>query len=166
MNKLTTIMLLAVLPVAGMAQSKSVTSFQKKYFNHEDVTHVTIKGPLFGFLASLAEYDDDPDAQAIANIAAGINSMDILQVPYYETNLDRNEVEALRQSLSKDGYEELIRVKEGRELVNILAQGGADEIRNMLILAEEKDNFTLLSINGKLSMKDLSYLSKNHHNFH
>ena len=58
-------MLLAVLPVAGMAQSKSVTSFQKKYFDHEDVTHVTIKGPLFGFLASLAEYDDDPDAQAI-----------------------------------------------------------------------------------------------------
>jgi hypothetical protein len=47
-----------------------------------------------------------------------------------------------------------------------MSQGKEDEIRNMVILAEEKENFTLLSINGKLSMKDLAYLSKNHDDFH
>ena len=57
-------------------------------------------------------------------------------------------------------------VKEGKELVNVLAQGAADEVRNMLILVEEKEDFTLISINGTLSMKDLSYFSKHHTNFH
>jgi hypothetical protein len=166
MKKLTGLMIIALLPFMVLAQSKAVVDFQDKYSNHEDVTHVTIKGPLFSFLASLADYDDDPEAQAFARVADGIKSMDILQVPFYETDLNREEITSLRKSLQKDNYEELIMVKEGRELVNILAQGGEDEIRNMLILVEKKDEFTLLSINGKLSMKDISYLSKHHNNFH
>ncbi len=166
MKKLTTMMLLALLPFAGSTQSKAVTSFQQKYADNRDVTHVSINGPVFGFLASLAEYDDDPDAQAFANVAAGIKSMEILQVPYYETGLDRDEVTDLRHHRAKDGYEELVTVRDGRERVNIMAQGNEDELRNMLILAEEKDHFTLLSIKGRLSMKDLSYLAENHRSFH
>lgn len=92
--------------------------------------------------------------------------MEVLQVPYYETDLTREEVSSFRNSLTKDSYEEFIMVKEGRELINVLAQGAKDEVRNMLVLVEEKDEFTVISINGKLSMKDLSYFSKNHAKFH
>jgi hypothetical protein len=56
--------------------------------------------------------------------------------------------------------------KEGKELKNLMAQVTAEEIRNILLLLEEKEEFTLISINGTLSMKDLSYLSKHHRNFH
>lgn len=166
MKNLITILLIAFLPVAAMAQSKSVINFQDKYGNHPDVTTVMIKGPLFKFIASLADFDDDPDTQAVGRIADGITSMEVFSVPFYETDLEREEVTSLRDALLKDGYEEFLRVKEGKDLVNVMSQGKEDEIRNMVILSEEKDNFTLLSINGKLSMKDLSYLSKHHKDFH
>jgi protein tyrosine phosphatase (PTP) superfamily phosphohydrolase (DUF442 family) len=166
MKKVTTLMIIAMFPLLAMAQGKSVTRFQDRYMDNNEVTFVTIKGPLFKFIGSLAEYDDDPDSQAIAGIANGINSMEILQVPYYETDLSRDEVTSFRNGLAKESYEELMLIKEGRKVVNIMAQGGEDEIRNMLILVDEKEEFTLLSINGKLSMKDLSYLSKHHNNFH
>ncbi len=166
MKKLTTMMLLALLPFAGRAQSKVVANFQQKYANNRHVTQVSINGPVFGFLASLAKYDDSPDARAFANVAAGIKSMQVLQVPYYEAGLSRDEVTSLRHHLTKDGYEDLVTVRDGRERVNIMAQGNEDELRNMLILAEEKDHFTLLSIKGRLSMQDLSYLAENHRNFH
>ena len=161
-------MIISMLPLLAMAQSKSVTNFQDKYSSHAEVTYVTINGSLFNLIASIAEYDndEDEDIKAIANIADGIKSMEILRVPFYETDLNREEVASFRNSLNKENYEEFITVKEGKELVNIMAQGAEDEIRNMLVLVEEKEDFTLISINGVLSMKDLSYLSKNHHNLH
>jgi Domain of unknown function (DUF4252) len=168
MKKLTGLIILAVLPFLAMAQSKSVSSFQDKYSDHDDVTYVTIKGSLFNLIASIAEYDDDPDEdlKALANIANDIKSMQVLKVPYYDTDLSRAEVSSLRKSLEKENYEEFLMVKEGKELINVMAQGAEDEIRNMLVLVDEKESFTVISIDGKLSMKDLSYLSKHHRNFH
>lgn len=170
MKKLTTLLLLAILPFMAMAQSKSVSSFMDKYSDHDDVTYVVIKGSLFNLIASIAEYDDggepDEDLQALGRMADGIKSMAILQVPYYETNLKREEISSLRASLEKEKYEVFVSVKEGKELVNIMAQGEEDEIRNMLVLVDEKEDFTLISIDGKLSMKDLAYISKHHDNFH
>jgi Domain of unknown function (DUF4252) len=168
MKKLTGLMILAMLPFLAMAQSKSVNTFQDKYSDHEDVTYVTIKGSLFNLIASIAEYDDDPDEdlKAMANIANGIKSMQVLKVPYYDTDLSRDEVAGLRKSLEKENYEEFLMVKEGKELINVMAQGAEDEIRNMLVLVDEREAFTVISIDGKLSMKDLSYLSKHHGNFH
>ncbi len=161
-------MIIAMLPFLAMAQSKSVSSFQDKYSSHDDATYVTIKGSLFNLIASIAEYDDDPDedTKAMARIANGIKSMEVLRVPFYETDLNREAVATLRNSLKKENYEEFISVKDGKELVNVMAQGTDNEIRNMLVLVEEKDEFTLISINGTISMKDLSYLSKHHRNFH
>lgn len=170
MKKLATLLFLALLPFMVQAQSKSVTSFMDKYSDHDDVTYVVIKGSLFNLISSIAEYDDgdepDEDLQALGRMADGIKSMTILKVPYFETDLNRDEVKSLRANLQKENFEEFVSVKEGKELVNILAQGEEDEIRNMLVMVEEKEEFTLISINGKLSMKDLSYLSKNHDNFH
>ena len=170
MKKLTGLMILALLPFLAIAQSKSVTAFQDKYSNHEDATFVTIKGSLFNMIASIAEYDDeddpDEDLQAFGRIADGIKSMEVLRVPYYDTKLSRDDVATLRKALVKENYEEFLMVKEGKEVVNVLAQGAEDEIRNMLVLVDEKDDFTLISINGSLSMKDLSYFAKHHGDFH
>lgn len=157
--------MIALLPVMTLAQSESVKSFRNQYDNNPDVTSVLIKGPLFKFLASIAGNDDDPETQAFARIAKGIKSMEVLSIPFY-TDLNREDISTLRNDLKNDQYEELLIVKDGKDLVNIMSQGKEDEIRNMVILVEDKENFTLLNINGKLSMKDLAYLSKNHNDYH
>lgn len=170
MKKLTGILLLTVLPFFGMAQNKAVQDFFNKYNDHEDVTYVVLKGSLFNLFKDIAEYDNgdepDEDLQALGHMAGGIKSMKIIQVPYYETNLTKDEVNSLRASLEKDNYEEYVRVKEGKELVNIMAQGDDTEVRNMIILVEEKGEFTIISVDGKLSVKDLSYISKHHADWH
>ena len=163
-------MMIVMLPFLAMAQSKSVAAFQDKYSDHDEVTYVAIKGSLFSLLGSIAAFDDDDDPdedlQAMGRIANGIKSMEVLRVPFYDTELNREEIATLRKALAKEDYEEFISVKEGKDLINVMAQGAADEVRNMLVLVEEKEDFTLISINGTLSMKDLSYLSKHHDNFH
>ena len=138
-------MIIAMLPFLAMAQSKSVTNFQDKYSSHDDVTYVSIKGSLFNLIASIAEYDDeqDEDFQAMARIAKGIKSMQVLQVPFYETDLNREEVASFRKALAKEDYEEFLTVKDGKELINVMAQGADDEIRICLFWLKKKKNLPL-----------------------
>ena len=170
MKKLSAILLLAVLPLMVSAQSKSVSAFIDKYIDHDDVTYVQVKGSMFNLISSIAEYDNgeepDEDLQALGRIAGGIKSMTVLQVPYYDTDLSKEEVASLRSSLSKEKYEEFVRVKEGKELVTVMAQGSGKEVTNGLILVEEKDELTLISFNGTILAKDLNYLSKHHDDWH
>lgn len=170
MKKLIAIMIIALLPAGVMAQSKSLDSFIDKYIDHEDVTYVQIKGSLFNLISSIAEYDNgeepDEDLQAIGRMADGIKSMVVLSVPYYDTNISKEEVTSLKSALVKEKYEEFIKVKDGKELVSVMAQGSGDKVSNGIILVEEKDEFTLIRFTGSLSMKDLNYLGKNHDNWH
>ena len=170
MKKLTALMIIAALPLLASAQSKSVASFIDKYIDHKDVTYVQIKGSLFKLVSSIAEYDNgeepDEDLQALGRISGGINSMTVLQVPYYDTDLTKEEVASLRSSLEKEKFEEYMKVKEGKELVTIMAQGSGKEVSNGLIMVEEKDELTLISFNGTILVKDLNYMSKNHKNWH
>lgn len=170
MKKLTFLMIIALLPALAIAQSKSVDAFVDKYIDHDDVTYVQIKGSLFNLISSIAEYDNgeeaDEDLQAIGRLADGIKSMVVLKVPYYDTGASKEEVATLRSALSKEKYEEFIKVKEGKELVTVMAQGTGDIVSNGLVLVEERDNVTLIKIDGSLSVKDLNYLGKHHNDWH
>ncbi len=104
----------------------------------------------------------DPDLQAIARIADGLTSMQILTVDKYDVGVTSEEISSLKKSLSKDGYESLMSMKEGRQQVNFMAQGESDELRNMLIVVDDKEEFVLISIEGVLSSEDLSYISRQH----
>jgi hypothetical protein len=170
MKKLTALVIILALPLLVSAQSKAVTSFIDKYIDHEDVTYVQVKGSLFKLISSIAEYDNgeepDEDLQALGRISSGISSMTVLKVPYLDTDLSKEDVANLRSSLSKEKYEEYMKVKEGKEMVTIMAQGSGKEVTNGLIMVEEKDGVTLIAFNGTILVKDLNYLSKHHDDWH
>ena len=162
--KKTTTLLAALVLVSTFAigQSKSVESFKNKYKDDRDATVVTLQGNIFKLIGSIADYSDDEDAQALSKVADGIKSMQILSLPKYETGLEAEEIKALKSSIQKESYEELMNMKEGRETVVVYSQGSEDEVRNMLILVEEKNEFVLINIDGVLKMKDLAYIASNH----
>jgi len=166
MKKTTT--LLAVLLLVStfvIGQSKSVESFRDKYKDDRDATFVTLQGNIFKLIGSIADYSDDEDAKAFGKMADGIKSMQILSLPKYETDLSDDEISKLKANIKKESYEELMNMKQGREKVIILSQGQEDEVRNMLIIVEEKDEFVLINIDGVLRMKDLAYIANHHKNW-
>ena len=162
MKKTTLIVALALVSSIAFSQSKSVDSFKNKYKDDRDATVVTLQGNIFKLIGSIAEYSDDEDAQALAKVADGINSMQILSLPKYETGLEAEEIKNLKSNIKKESYEELMNMREGRETVVIYSQGSEDEVRNMLILVEEKNEFVLINIDGVLKMKDLAYIASHH----
>ena len=168
MRKLT-VTTLAVFVLSGMAwaQSKTVADFHQKYKDDRDATLVQLNGGLFKLLASIASYDaGDEDAQVIARISDNIESMDILSVPLFDSGLTPSEFDDMRGQLRKEKYEELMEIREGRDRVSFLTQGGANEVRNMVVLIREEENAVVMNINGTLDMKDLAYLAKHGRKFH
>ena len=60
----------------------------------------------------------------------------------------------------------MMSAKDGREYVEVMAKGSGSEIRDIIILVDNRDQFVLISMDGVLSMEDISYLTKNHKNWH
>lgn len=174
MKKITgLIIVLCATPLFLQAQNKAVRNFQEKYRNDRDATYVEITRSLFRFISKVANAartgentETDQEMEAMARVANGITSLKILSIPKYESGLKAQEIDNLRSSLEKDNYELLMSVKEGARFLYFMAQGNENELRNILVLIDDKDEFTLLNIDGTLTTKDLSYLTKNHHNWH
>lgn len=166
MKRLSGLVLALILPIAVFAQSPAVEKFQDKYRGEKHASFVTIEGNLFKFVAGFAEMDDDPELQAFGRIADGLRSMRVLSMNYFDVDLSKADVANLKDDLRKEKYESLMSVKDGRQYVDIMAKGSDSEIRDIVIVVDDKDDFTLLSLEGRLSTKDLAYLSRNHKEWH
>lgn len=163
----TLIFAVLVAASAAMSQSKTIEAFHSKYKDDRDATVVSLSGGLFELLSQVASWDEsDEEAQAISRIAENIKSMNILQIPLYKSGFDNDDIDKMRADLGKENYKELMTVRDGSENVYFLTQGDKNTVKNMLILIKEDNEFAVLSIDGSLEMKDLSYLAKHHKNWH
>lgn len=167
MKKLTTLFVaIALLPALAFSQSKSIAEFHAKYRNLDKTTFVDISGSLFNFASSIAKYseDDDEDAKAAGRVLSAIKAMQVLEVPY--RILDKVDLTSLKNNLVKEKYESLMTVKEHDSNINIMAQGSGSELENITFLIDEDDSFVLVTIQGTLSMEDVSYFAKHQNDWH
>lgn len=166
MKKLIAVLVLIGTANFAWAQSKTVEEFHNKYKEDRDAKVVSLNGSLFKLIGSIASYEEnDEDAKTIARIAEGIQSMDVLAIPMHKTGFDAKALDDMRSQLKKEKYEELMTMKEGSDRVYFMTQGTDSQIKNMLILIREEEEFMVMNINGTLDMKDLAYLAKNHKNW-
>ncbi|MEO1049359.1 MAG: DUF4252 domain-containing protein [Bacteroidota bacterium] len=165
LKKLLLLPLFLLATVVVYGQSKTLDSFYNKYKDDRDATTVTVSGSIFNLIsavADLAEETDDEEKEeleAFSRMAKNIKSMQVISVPMFETDLSLADIESLRKSLKAEKYEELMNVKEGKEIINFMAQTSKNEVSNMLVLIQEKDEFTILNIDGRLDLKDLAVLA-------
>ncbi len=168
MKRTTIILALLMLPMLTMAQSDAVEAFKAKYKDDRDATVVTISGSMFGLISQIASYGDDEDEelQAMARVADGIKQFQVLSVRYSRSGLKPTEVDDLKAAIEGEKYDELMQSREREKSMTFYAQQSNAEVKNMLVLIDEYDEFTILDIDGTLSMKDLSTLVKHHRDFH
>lgn len=161
MKELTALILFFMASLMGSAQS-TVKEFTDKYKGEKDATVVTLKGNIFNLLGDIAEWSDDDDAEIAARIFKGIKSMEILSLSLYDASISKEEITDFKSNLLKEKYEEYINVRDGRETVEVYAQGSKENISNILIIIQERDDFSLVNIDGSLSHKDIAYIVKHH----
>ncbi len=152
MKKLLIIGLMMSCSVMGFSQTDAISKYFEKYMDDEDFTVVYISGRMFGMFADID--DDDKEAKAAMK---GIKGLRILST-------EKNALGLYKEAIKKfnvSEYEELMKVRSGKENVNFFIREEGDVIKELLLLVGGTEaDFVMLSFIGDIDLKKISALSE------
>ena len=125
-------------------------SFFDKYADMDGVTSVYITKSM---LSLLPKGQTKVNGINIGDISSRLNNIQILssEKPEIIAKL-RKETSAFN---TRNGYEELMRVREDGTKTTIYFKNKEKELKEFILLADEKDEFTIVSIAGDLTLQEI-----------
>ena len=125
-------------------------SFFDKYAEMEGLTSVYITKSM---LSLFPKGQTSVNGVNIGNIASRLDNIQILSAD------EQPIIEKLRKETSsinpRNGYEELMRVREDGEKTTIYFKDGKKDKKEFVLLVDEKDEFTIISIVGDLTLQEI-----------
>lgn len=97
----------------------------------------------------------EPSAKAALKLAQKARRMRIM-VAEDVSIISNSEIYSFISNIKKNGYEDLIQVRDGSTLVTIMARDKNERLRNLLILVNEEDNFVYFDLKSRMKYEDLS----------
>ena len=151
------ILFVCLLSLQVSAQTSVVTNFFDKYAENEDFTTVYITGRMFSLMADIAP--DDEDAEDMLDAASGLEGLKVLQSDKVDGKKMYN---SLYNRLDKDGYEDLMVIKEGknREL-KFMIKEDKKIVKELLMLSGEESEFVLIYLYGNIDLEKIAKVTKN-----
>lgn len=130
------------------AQNNCINHFVDKYSGLEDATHLNISGNLLSFMSQ----NEDNDLRTT------LTGLEVLSLK--EPQVRADDIQALRQGIKSNNYEELIRVRDGKDLIHVfLTEKKSGIIDQLIVLVEGEESFTLLSLSGEIHYDDLKEMN-------
>ncbi|GAB5552171.1 MAG: hypothetical protein Sapg2KO_17620 [Saprospiraceae bacterium] len=153
LSKYFTIIALLCLPFVSFSQSKAIEDFYNKYKHHEDISKVELKGWVLKLVAKFTDEADTTD-----DFLRKITKLRVLSMD--EGNLvERSDYNQLLKKVKSDRFEDLMQFKDKDGDVTILIREGGSAVTDILMLISGDDNFTLLSLEGRLKFSDIQNLN-------
>ncbi|MBO6573974.1 MAG: DUF4252 domain-containing protein [Rhodothermales bacterium] len=165
----STLMLLAMLGVAGSAQAQRIERMPG-YFDFDELERivgaettleVNVKGALLRMAAEAARIEDDTLADMLLKLVA-------IQVRGYTLDYEsrevlRDRVGPLARKLSEDGWDRVVRVSEDGEFVEMLVRDTSGErVEGMMVFViQSGDNGTVfVNIVGEIDPEDIGRIGR------
>ena len=143
-------LIIAIMATLCSVCSYGQQSFFDKYAEMDGVTSVYITKSM---LSLFPKGQTKVNGVNIGNIADRLNNIQILSTD------EQPIVNKLRKETSdintRNGYEELMRVREDGEKTTIYFKDGKKDKKEFVLLVDEKDEFTIISIVGDLTLQEI-----------
>ncbi|HUX59058.1 MAG TPA: DUF4252 domain-containing protein [Bacteroidales bacterium] len=156
MKKLLLSITALCLTLIIQAQSNPVDELFNKYSEREGFTVVSMSGRMFSMFSEMDSDNKDAD-----NVISRLKSIRILSVEDSLLNKNLNFYSELGKKLDFSVYEELMVVKEGRDITKFLIKQKGNLISELLVITGGPGGNSLISIRGDFNLKNISDLSKN-----
>ncbi|QLG43915.1 DUF4252 domain-containing protein [Costertonia aggregata] len=165
MKKYSTIFVLALLPLVGIAQS-----LFDKYEDLDNVTAVVVNKSMFNLLSKIDVEVDDPEAKDFMDIAQSVNSLKVFTTEDKSIGLDMKA--SVAKYLKSASLEELMRIKDKDANVKFYIKSGKDDdhVSELLMFVTgmksdvevngRKFETVLLSLTGDIDLNKINSLTK------
>ena len=143
-------LIIAIMATLCSVCSYGQQSFFDKYAEMDGVTSVYITKSM---LSLFPKGQTNVNGINIGDIASRLDNIQILSAD------EQPIVDKLRKETShintRNGYEELMRVREDGEKTTIYFKDGKKDQKEFVLLVDEKDEFTIISIVGDLTLQEI-----------
>ena len=150
---------LTLLPLILAAQTVSINEFYRKYkVSDEENTHLTLPGWVVKLGVGIAkgQAEDKDEKQALA-MGKKIGKVRILT--FEDSNpVSKKDLERLTEGVRKERFEDLVMVRDEGTNVHLMIREKREKIKNLLILVNEEDSFTMVSLKSKLKYEEIQDL--------
>ena len=150
---------ITLLPFLMTAQTVSINEFYRKYkASDEENTHMTLPGWVVklgvGIAKGQAEGKDEKQALAMGK---KIGKVRILT--FEDSNpVSKKDLDRLTEGVRKERFEDLVMVRDEGTNVHLMIREKREKIKNLLILVNEEDSFTMVSLKSKLKYEEIQDL--------
>ena len=149
-------LIIAIMATLCSVCSYGQQSFFDKYAEMDGVTSVYISKSM---LSLFPKGQTNVNGINIGDIASRLDNIQILSAD------EQPIVDKLRKETShintRNGYEELMRVREDGEKTTIYFKDGKKDKKEFVLLVDEKDEFTIISIVGDLTLQEIQGIVNN-----
>lgn len=150
---------LFLMAVSSYAQSSSIKDFYRKYKKTEDTFHINAPGWLVRFGGAIArKHINDRNERAIVKLLAKKVRKARILVMDDHNSISKKDFNNFLRDLKTENFETLLQFREDGEKIHILARDKGDKIKDLLVLIQEVDSFTMVAMKTKLKTKDLARL--------
>ncbi|HXO76988.1 MAG TPA: DUF4252 domain-containing protein, partial [Puia sp.] len=143
---------LLLLGTGVFAQDDAIGKFFSKYVEDSRFTVVSISPKMFR-LMSKVNWDTIP-----SDLKQTVTRLTSLRILSTETTPDVFYREAMAR-IDRKEYEELITVRNDKDNVRFMIKEQGDVIHELLMIAVDKEDFTMMSFVGNIDLDKLSRLS-------
>ena len=153
-KQLILVLILSALAIPMQAQTSPVDDLFEKYDGKEGFTSVYISSKMFSLLSKIDSNDEE-----FRNLVTRINGIRILSIDSADNTTRLNFATELMPKLRRNGFEELMTVKEEDDNVFFMIREVGDRIAELVIVTGGHGS-TVVSIRGNLDLKTIASLSK------
>lgn len=153
-KQLILVLILSALAIPMQAQTSPVDDLFEKYDGKEGFTSVYISSKMFSLLSKIDSNDEE-----FRNLVTRINGIRILSIDSADNTTRLNFATELMPKLRRNGFEELMTVKEEDDNVFFMIREVGDRIAELVMVTGGRGS-TVVSIRGNLDLKTIASLSK------
>jgi len=159
----TIMMLLALLPMLAFAQYQSPSQkVYEKYAGKDGFTSVSINKELFQMIMKMEVQGEG--TEDLKEMQQMMDQLDGLKVLTFSDSTNPGQIRTLYQEFSalfpSTSYKELMAIRDNGDNIRFLIKETGDgKIQELVMLAEEPDEVTLLSLVGRIDMSTVSKIS-------
>lgn len=151
------LLLLVSCSVLAEAQTSTINKFYREHKRDKGTINANLPGWLVKLGAGICRpYVEDEEAKIALRLAHKVKRTKFLVAEDGEGRISQGEYMRLLAGVKKEGYQELIQIRDEGDNVAILSRERKGIINRILILVKEEDSFVMLSSKTKIKQKDLN----------